>query len=199
MTFTSSVLNLFAPTIKVAWQSSDVLRWRNAPITSTPTALLSAPASTATTDLPPPGLSTGAKAGIGIGVSAAAVVIAAAAFLFWRRRTKWRKIPREEKLDTQKAELPGQGKKHVELADEAGVHETEGGDKPKEVAEMRAPAELESDWTGWEAPALLEVELSRSAPDQARLEDNDVGQDVEQNVEHENSRQQTPITMVARQ
>lgn len=85
---------LFAPTIQIAWQSSDQVRW-NAPATSTPTSSITRPSNTVST-IPtstssPSGLSNGAKAGIGVGAAAAGLLLVAAiVFFVWRRRTQAR-------------------------------------------------------------------------------------------------------------
>jgi hypothetical protein len=60
--------------------------------------------------------------------------------------------------------LSGEGKKHAELADETGVHETEANNKTRRVAEMYVSTELESEWT-----ALLEIEFLRNALGLARV------------------------------
>jgi hypothetical protein len=62
----------------------------------------------------------------------------------------------------QKAELPGESKGHAKLTSEAEVHETGEGAGPKEVSEMHEPAELESGWTGWEAPTTADTQMSES-------------------------------------
>lgn len=64
---------------------------------------------------------------------------------------------------TEKPELPGEGI-HREMHGEAAVVEAGGDSRPGEVGDT-IRAELETDWTGWEAPALLEVELSRPRND----------------------------------
>ncbi len=169
MTCDSSVMNLFVPTVKVAWDTSDDIRWKMIPATSSPTAVLSAPTSIASGDLMPNGLSRDARVGIAVGVPALITAVIVAAVLFWRRRAKRHKTSKrseEDDIVLHKAELPGEGKRHAELADETQLHETEANDVPKEVAKQRAPAELDSNWAGWEAPALVESPMNEPEKEQ---------------------------------
>lgn len=92
---------LFAPTIQIAWQRSDIARW-NAPATSAPTSsiLVSSTASpgaaTSGAAAASAGLSTSAKAGIGIGAAAAGlIVVVAIVSLVSRRRRKARNVPQD--------------------------------------------------------------------------------------------------------
>jgi hypothetical protein len=137
-------------------------------------------------------LTIGAKAGIAAAVAIIVAAVVAIVFLLYRRRERKQEIS-QLKVDNvyTKAELPGESKPHVELDEAAGYQEADGSGRPLEADNSNVRAELESDWTGWEAPALLEVELSREAPDLLREE---VGQEDEQR----NSIQQTPVDMIAR-
>lgn len=192
---------LRAPTIRVAWQTSDLYRWwlaANATTstnsfdvasTSSPTASISGSTDTPTADQASPRLSTGAKAGIGTGVAVVGLMIAAIVLFFSRRRNRKTQNDSEEKTDAfTKSELPGESKKQAEIAGE-NVYEAEQQQKPNEADNRNTRAELEGDWTGWEAPALLEVELSREGPDTSLTPGNRL----------RNSIQQTPVEMTARQ
>lgn len=192
MTFSSSVMNIFAPTIKVAWHTSDMIRWRNAPATSTPTGSVSTPTSSADTGESRPSVGSAAIAAISVGSVAAVAIIAVIALLFRRRRTKWSKLPKNDDLGAHKVELSGEGKRHAELPDEAGLHESEAQDRPKEVAEQRAPAELDSGWTGWEAPGLLDIDFSEFGRERVDVEERTALQ------EYESSIQQTPVELTTR-
>jgi hypothetical protein len=90
-----------------------------------------------------------------------------------------------------KAELPGESKPYLELNQDTSFHEASGLGRPLEADHSSVRAELESDWTGWEAPALLEVELLREALDSQH------GGTGQRNGQRD-SIQQTPIDMVAR-
>lgn len=170
MTFSSLVMNLFAPTIKVAWHTSDITHWRNASATSTPTALVPTPTSSADAGVSRSSSNTAVIAAIALGFVAAVAIVAVITLLFWRRRTKWSKLPKYGDLGAHKVYLSGEGKRHAELPDEACLHESEAQDKPKEDAEQRAPAELDSDWTGWEAPALLDIDFLNLGREQTSVE-----------------------------
>lgn len=88
-----------------------------------------------------------------------------------------------------KAELPGEGRPRMEKDGTAGIQEVDAVSKPPEVDASNGVAELETDWTGWEAPALLEVDLSRDASEAERLAAN---QPPQQSLMR-NSIQQTPV------
>jgi hypothetical protein len=90
-----------------------------------------------------------------------------------------------------KAELPGESKPYLELDQDTSYYEASGLGRPFEADHSNVRAELESDWTGWEASALLEVELPREALDP---QDGEIGQKNGQR----DSILQTPIDMVAR-
>ena len=110
-----------APTIQIAWQSTDLARWY-APATPTPTSSIATSSGSATPSgaAPPSGLSTGAKAGIGIGAAAAGLIaIAATVFLVLRRRRKSRSVPQDPHHDvvpgTQQVGTSDEGKRHSEI------------------------------------------------------------------------------------
>lgn len=97
--------------------------------------------------------------------SAAMLFLVIGAFL-WRRRKRRQLVATISEGGIGKAELPGEGV-HRELGQEYAVYEKGTSDRPPEMANTER-AELETDWTGWEAPAVVEVELSRPtslAPD----------------------------------
>lgn len=192
MTFPSSVMNLYAPTIKVAWHTSDMLRWREGPATSTPTALSLQPTSSAKSGDLRPSSNTGVIAAIAVGSIAAVAMFAVIALLFWRRRSKWSKLPKDDDAGAHKVELSGEGKKHAELPDEAGLHESEAQERPKEVAEQHASAELDSGWTGWEAPTLLELDFSDFGREDANAEERTTRQECRSSI------QETPVDMIVR-
>lgn len=80
--------------------------------------------------------------------------------LLIRRRRRKRSLHDASFDIGQKAELPGEGKVLPEMSHEGAVHEAHDSSKPPEAGNT-VRAELETDWTGWEVPALLEVDLSR--------------------------------------
>lgn len=92
-TFSSSAMNLFAPVIKVAWHTSDTIHWRNAPATSTPTALVPTPTSSANAGVSRLSSNTAVMAAIALGSVAAVAIVAVIALLFWRRRTNGASFP----------------------------------------------------------------------------------------------------------
>jgi hypothetical protein len=139
-----------------------------------------------------PSLSTGAIAGIASAAAIFAVIIVAVLLLLYRRRTrKQNTVQPTVDEPYMKAELPGESKPYLELDQETRFHEASGLGRPLEADHSSVRAELESDWTGWEAPALLEVELSREALDSQH------GGTGQKNGQR-GSIQQTPIDMVAR-
>lgn len=129
--------------------------------TSSPPDLV--PSEVSSTDAKP--LSTGAKASIGVSVAISVLVVIAALFFLRRRRAKKIQVAKSAETSTDnnyaKAELPAESKSHTELNNDTSLYEASGLHKPAEAGDT-VRAELESDWTGWEAPALLEVELSRA-------------------------------------
>lgn len=156
---------LYAPTIQIAWQRTDLARWANGPATSTPTTSISEPSSTLSTSSSPAGLSTGAKAGIGVGAAAAGLlVIAIIVYLVLRRRRRARNVHQDVHHDVmpgpQQARSFQDGKRQSELT---GLQEYQTppmqqfqqppkSETYRHVAESHDPAELESGWRGWEAP-----------------------------------------------
>ena len=66
----------------------------------------------------------------------------------------------EAKESYTKAELPAESKQNAELDSHGALHEAGGLHKPAE-AENSSRAELEGDWTGWEAPVLADINLSQ--------------------------------------
>lgn len=150
----------YALGIQVAWQVEHVLGWAGtrdgdgtSQVTGIPGPDAPAPGTSAT-------LAIGAQAGIGVGVAAAVVAVVALGLYVWRRRRAGHQ-PTPEAFD--KAELSGHGKEHPELMESAALQEAggEGTGRRTEADAAHAVAELDSDWTGWEAPALLEVDMSR--------------------------------------
>ena len=152
---------LYAPTIQIAWQRTDIARW-NAPATPTPTSSTSELSSTPTTSSSPSGLSTGAKAGIGVGAAAAGLFVIAIVFcVFWRRRGKQRGVHHNETPEIKQAERSGEGKRHSELAGLQETRDPTKGDRYEYRTEAPEPAEMESGWLGIEAPTT-DTQRSRS-------------------------------------
>jgi hypothetical protein len=178
--------------VAVAYESSDVARWRpsSSSVKITPPATTRSTTNTAASTRPTAnipestapviggtknvrsGLSTGAKAGI---VSAAVIITAivvVTCLLLFRRRGKKQEIIQPTTHEYFKAELSGEGIPHTELDGSAYVREADGFSVPPEAdnsnvrAELEgasnARVELESDWTGWEAPASPKIALSRN-------------------------------------
>lgn len=56
---------------------------------------------------------------------AAVAIVAVIALLFWRRRTKWSKLSKDDDLVAHKVELSGEGTMHAEVRDDAGLHKSE--------------------------------------------------------------------------
>ncbi|KAK4498829.1 hypothetical protein PRZ48_009339 [Zasmidium cellare] len=156
----------------VAWEAKDVPKstepattslsssnnspLASVPLTSTPTA--TQPLPTATTAPPQPALSTGAKAGIAVGaILGALAVLLLTIGIIWRRRRRSRTIPPDP---IEKPELPGEGIEHPQLASKT-IYELPQQNKPHEAESRAAPVEMEGEWAGWEAPALVEVDMSR--------------------------------------
>lgn len=201
--------------VAVAYESSDATLWQSpssspaltnvASTTSSPALVdtitgisssiatsVSSSSPTAETANGQSDLTTGAKAGIASAATIAVVVIFVMIFFLYKRRVKKQQAPQPTFGDGYtKAELPGESKPYVELDEAAGYQEADGYGRPLEADSSNIRAELESDWTGWEAPALLEVDSSREAPNLPREE-------VGQRNEERNSIQQTPVDMIAR-
>jgi hypothetical protein len=199
--------------VVVAFESSDVARWNpgltssepitSGPTTSGPTPAMSASTMSATTtsasasssisepEDDQPSLSPGAKIGVASAAAILAVVMIATLLLLYQRRRKKQNSAQATNDEPYiKAELPGESKPYLELDQDTSFHEASGLGRPLEADHSSVRAELESDWTGWEAPALLEVELSREALDSQHGTGQMNGQ--------RDSIQQTPIDMVAR-
>jgi hypothetical protein len=137
-------------------------------------------------------LSPGAKIGVASAAAILAVVMIATLLLLYRRRRKKQNTVQPTVDEPyMKAELPGESKPYLELDQDTSFYEASGLGRPLEADHSSVRAELESDWTGWEAPALLEVELSREALDPQH------GGTGQRNGQRD-SIQQTPIDMVAR-
>ena len=121
----------------------------------------------------PRGLSTGATVGISIGAVVAGILLIAIVILLWRRRHKAKQsgrynsgekapLPEESRLGNR---IPESRSKPGEI-DGGGVHEVDVPHrKLNEADNMNTRVELDSGWGGWEAPALLETEISRRPPD----------------------------------
>lgn len=144
-TFPPDVLTYYAPTVVVAWQSSDLARWKKGQPTSTSTGSL--PESTAK---PGSGLSTGAKAGIGVGCAVVAIVAIAILLLFRRNRARNRAENRHRELVDDSILAPREDKKlpvkdkgpQVELADATALQEMTGYERRHEADHMHTRAEL---------------------------------------------------------
>jgi hypothetical protein len=120
---------------------------------------------------PEKSLSTGAKASIGAAVTVGMIAIFATIIFILRRKAK-RRFAKNAETDESfiKAELPAESKHNTELDLQGALHEAGGLQKPAE-AENSSRAELEGDWTGWEAPVLAEIDLSPvEAPAATRVE-----------------------------
>lgn len=138
-----------APSIVVAYQSSDLSLWATPGSTSTTSAAsTSRPTETGLvpTLMPESDLSTGAKAGIGSGVAGVVVVGCFVLGLLIRKRRKGRNG--DPSSYAGKAELSGEGV-HRELNGEGAVYEKSTFVKPVEI-DNDNPVELDGDWRGWE-------------------------------------------------
>jgi hypothetical protein len=148
-TFPSNVLTLYAPTVVVAWQSSDIARWRTALPTATSGGSTQSSGSAAATKS---GLYTGAKAGIGAGCGLAAIAALVILLLFLRSRSRRRRaanhdvsITHEHQVnqDNPEKSLPIKNKDpHVELTDEAALQEMTGHGTRNEADDKTVRAEL---------------------------------------------------------
>jgi cytoskeletal protein RodZ len=115
-------------------------------------------------------LSTGAKASIGAAVSVCVIAMFATIIFILRRKAKRRAKNADTDESFTKAELPAESKHNTELDLQGALHEAGSLQKPAE-AENSSRAELEGDWTGWEAPVLAEIDLSPvEAPSGTRVE-----------------------------
>ena len=128
----------YAHTIKVAWERTDLARWALPTATTISSVQPQYVSSTHT------GLSTGTTAGIGIGAAAGGLAVVALLLVLGRRHRRKQGQSAEVNQVLEKAELPGDvgdkssnGQKNVPHV---------------EADEIGAIVELESGWTGWEAP-----------------------------------------------
>ncbi|KAM3421071.1 hypothetical protein BST61_g1485 [Cercospora zeina] len=150
-TWLQTVRSALAPSIVVAYQSSDLSLWAtpestsalSAASTSRPTETLASPTTTTTSEPRP---STGARAGIGTGVTGVVIVIFLVLGLYIRRRMKGSNDDSSSNLG--KAELSGDGV-HRELSGEGAMYEKSDVVKLVEI-DNETPAELDGDWRGWE-------------------------------------------------
>lgn len=149
----------FAPTIKVAWERSDLARWSNALPTPTAsssiatatssTSSISTSVITQSTSPVRDGLSTGAKVGIGLGAAAGGLAVLATLY-FLGLRYRGKQGQSEELTNAPlKAELPGN------VSDKPGIESSAVQSKAwhAEADDTSAIVELESGWRGWEGPA----------------------------------------------
>jgi hypothetical protein len=159
--------------VAVAYEPADAARWSfptsSLTLTSTEVArssrmIVSATSSSLVAEIEndQSRLSTGAKAGIASAAAITVIAVVDICLLLYRRRAKVQKTPPPviNNLYT-KAELSGEPKPHVELDGTTGFHEAGSLGKVPEVDNLNTRAELESDWTGWEAPAPLQEEAGQ--------------------------------------
>ncbi|KAK5688046.1 hypothetical protein LTS10_000024 [Elasticomyces elasticus] len=148
----------FAPTILVAWASSDLASFTPA---SAPLLQIIITTSTrvAGSDTPT-GLTAGAKAGIGVGAALGLIACVALGIWLLIRRRRSRAVAQFASKDdsNDKAELPGQSveKKRpeaTELGPNGEIFETSGYGLPAEL-EPHARYELEGGFHGYEAAAV---------------------------------------------
>lgn len=130
------------------------------------------------------GLSTDATVGISIGAAIGGLLLIAILVLLWKRQQKTGRLnshSSEEKAivpsesspaTTSPGNVPPESRSRQTEIDGEVVHEVQEArepHKPYEVDHTDARAELDSNWRGWEAPALLEVDLARNAPGQVPM------------------------------
>jgi hypothetical protein len=127
------------------------------------------------------GLSTGATVGVSIGAAVAGLVIIGLIVLLWKRKQKTdrtKSLNSEEKAIVPSGNSPGDispGSDDTDRARQAEIdgeviHEAHGArepQKPFEVDHTHTRVELDSGWRGWEAPAMVETDLSMQAVDEA--------------------------------
>lgn len=168
-TTTTSAVYLRAVAIPIAWNSLDLSYLSSTsemPSTSAGSAptLATNAAATPSPVMPDSSISTGAKAGIGVGAALAVILLVVLGLIFWRRRRSSKSTTTDVQDTTfEKAELPGEGV-HRELDGDGVKYESGGLSKPHEVGD-NVRAELEGDWTGWEAPAMSGFRPDRMAGD----------------------------------
>ncbi|KAK5688047.1 hypothetical protein LTS10_000025 [Elasticomyces elasticus] len=147
----TNLFTAFAPTLAVAWASSDLAQFTPtwAPLDSsiTSSASVGMPASTSSAvggppasppASPPDRLNRGTEAGIGVAASVVGVVIGLAVWLFWRRR-RMAGAKGDVTLTGGRAELEGgasekQPPKIGELETKGEIHEFDGKGKPTELS-----------------------------------------------------------------
>lgn len=160
---TKQYMTTLATPVIVAWQSADLSLFsgRITSTTASPTSSAS-PASTLSAPTPSPSLpqSTGftkaQTAGIGVGAAVGGLALLSLLGLWlWRRSKRQPKADGNDLGD--KPELSGEGvekpRAHVEELGQEGPHEMTGVNKPSELGHGDAPAELDANWHGHEAPA----------------------------------------------
>lgn len=127
------------------------------------------------------GLSTGATVGVSIGAAVAGLVIIGLIVLLWRRRQnpnrsrsdsgEEKAIIRNERGSGNASSMsPESESRHNEIDGDL-VHEVQGArepQKPYEADHTHTRSELDSGWRGWEAPAQVEADLSRTTIEQAQ-------------------------------
>ncbi|KAF3050207.1 hypothetical protein E8E11_008567 [Didymella keratinophila] len=126
------------------------------------------------------GLSTGATVGVSIGAAVAGLIIIGLIILLWKRKQK---TNRSKSLNSEEKAIVPDGDSRGDVnpaSDETNrirqaeidggvVHEVHGArepQKPFEADHTHTRAELDSGWRGWEAPAMVETDLSRQAVDE---------------------------------
>lgn len=139
-TFAPNILTRYAPTVVVAWQSSDIARWRTALPTST-SAEPGSPSNPVATNKG--GLSTGAKAGIGAGCALVAIGALVTLLLLLRSRSRKRRAANHDTSLIQEKPAPVKSKgPHVELTSEVALQEMTGYGRRNEADDKNARAEL---------------------------------------------------------
>ncbi|KAK4609043.1 hypothetical protein CLAFUW4_14234 [Fulvia fulva] len=119
------------------------------------------------TIVPSPGLGTtrGGRIVIGLATTLGSILVVAVivlAYLLRRKRQQKSGVePEAMTTTTDKPELPGEGKLRSELDHIHAPHGARDNARKSGSADCMNAAELPTDWTGWEAPALLESESSR--------------------------------------
>ena len=139
-----------APSISIAWERTDLARWALPTTTTigsiqtqTISSVQTQPASSTRT-----GLSTSAMVGIGIGAAAGGLAVAALLLVLGRRHRRKQGQSTEVNRGYEKAELPGDIGDKSSTGQKKVLH--------VEADDIGAILELESGWTGWEAPVSTE-------------------------------------------
>ncbi|KAK5702488.1 hypothetical protein LTR17_022285 [Elasticomyces elasticus] len=145
----TNLFTAFAPTLAVAWASSDLAQftptWAPLYSTITSSASVGTPASTSSVGGPPASppasppdrLNRGTEAGIGVAASVVALVIGLGVWLYWRRRKA--RANENVTLTGGRAELEGEARekqppKIGELETKGEIHEFYGKGKPTELS-----------------------------------------------------------------